>query len=451
MEVNTILNVEYKTSLIDDEFEKYMISHDEKAFSSKVSDLLRILSANKKSFYISIIHMINYGKEPFFGMRIFPDVGQMKSMMGQITRDYNPPSISDMVNRWRSIIDWTIEIDSRVFDRDFINFNPRELTAMLLHEIGHTIYSDKKIEMFSRIYRECRLRLSAEEKASAKGLYVLYLIPLTLICGMREWAVTSTDLREEIFADKSVQKMGYGEDLISAYGKIIKTCGSNGYRSAGQMENEVESSIQWCNLNMKDLSRRREKLKDELYMTGVKTSSKFIKDAIQNIMDSIGIMKKEKYTGNIVLEHSLMINFDDQDFRNDYQLLYDIKKFAALESFCSSQREMARRQIANEAFRKKKNDEIPSQLDVDTIFVEVDRIQNHADRRYVLDLIYNQEEKIQNFLDLCEENPDLKSRYYGKMQSMLKELESMRQAVLAKRSFDKQYKVFVKYPAGYEG
>ena len=88
---------------------------------------------------------------------------------------------------------------------------------------------------------------------------------------------------------------------------------------------------------------------------------------------------------------------------------------------------------------------------MDTIYVEVDRIQNHADRRYVLDLIYHQEEKIQNFLELCDVNPELKGKYHGKMQSMLKELESMRQAVLAKRNFDKQYKVFVKYPAGYEG
>ena len=62
-----------------------------------------------------------------------------------------------------------------------------------------------------------------------------------------------------------------------------------------------------------------------------------------------------------------------------------------------------------------------------------------------------QEEKIQKFMELCEYNNDLKKKYYGKMQSMLKELEDVRRGVLSKRNFDKNYKVFVKYPAGYEG
>ena len=95
--------------------------------------------------------------------------------------------------------------------------------------------------------------------------------------------------------------------------------------------------------------------------------------------------------------------------------------------------------------------EIPSQLDVDTLFVEVDRIENHADRRYVLDLIYYQEEKINHFMELCELNEALERKYKGKMQSMLRELQNMRNAVLAKRSFEKEYKVFVKCPVGYEG
>ena len=108
--------------------------------------------------------------------------------------------------------------------------------------------------------------------------------------------------------------------------------------------------------------------------------------------------------------------------------------------------------IAQEAmFRKKKKSIVPSQLDVDTIFVEVDRIQNHADRRYVLDLIYTQEEKITTFLEMYEKDEMMMNKHKTKMEGMLKQLASMRQCVLDKRSFDKQYKVFVKYPVGYEG
>jgi len=445
------VDVSKKVSLLDDEFANYMETLDETRFCKNVGSILGSLS-NGKLFKINIIYIRNYGQEPFFGMRIFPRRSAIMSYISSITRSSDEiKSLKNLCDRWKNITDWDIEIDSRIFDRNMINFNPQEMTAMLLHEIGHTVYSDKKIEMFCRVYRDCRLRLSSADKEGAKAVYTLYLIPLTLLCGMREWKVTSIDLREEMFADQSVQKLGYGEHLISAYSKIIKTCGSNGYQTETHMENELETSMDWCNLNVKDLARRKEKLKDELYSTGKHTYSIYIKEMIQDIMNKLEIRKIEKYTGNVVLESSLTIDFSDNEFLDTYRLYYDMKKFSNMERNWHSLRDCAQRAIATEAFGKKKKDEIPSQLDVDTIFVEVDRIQNHADRRYVLDLIYTQEEKIEHFLELCEYNNELKDKYYGKMQSMLKELESMRQAVLAKRNFDKQYRVFVKYPAGYEG
>ena len=128
-----------------------------------------------------------------------------------------------------------------------------------------------------------------------------------------------------------------------------------------------------------------------------------------------------------------------------------MKSFNSFQNRIQAVQNIAKAAIAEEAFGRNKKNEIPSQLDVDTISVEIDRMQNHADRRYLLDLIYHQEEKINHFLELCEMNKSLKSKYYDKMQSMLRELGSMRLIVLSKRSFDKQYKLFVRYPEGYEG
>lgn len=108
---------------------------------------------------------------------------------------------------------------------------------------------------------------------------------------------------------------------------------------------------------------------------------------------------------------------------------------------------------ANEGFLFKRGNklDVPTQYDVDSIYVEVDRITNHADRRYVLDLIYGVEDRIQNILDLCEIDSTIKSKYYSKMNNLLRQLSDLRRQVLNKRSFDKQYKLFVRYPSGYEG
>ena len=439
-------------SFIDEIYSSYLLNHDKKRFCSDLSSALNKLASNSNGksrlFEVYIVDSKLARREPFFGMRVFPDAEELEPTIKAIQDGCN-----SWLDGWRHISSWIIEIDSRVFDRMAINFNPKELTAMTLHEIGHTIYSDTKIERFYRAYQECKLHMSSSDKASAKTLYFLYQIPLLLVCGMRDWRLSRNDLREELFADTTVEKLGYGTFLVSAYQKIIKIYGNSGYTSDAKADAKVEHSIKWCNLNAHDLVHRKNKLKDELYQTGLTSNSSYIRKVISNIMKRFGIQAKDKYTGNIVIESALDIPYTE-DFVLNNDLQFNLKTIGTLENYINSLQASVENQIAIEAklFRKSKNGaEIPSQLDVDTIFVEVDRIENHADRRYVLDLIYHQEEKIEKFKELFPYNPELKSKYSGKMESMLKELESMRQAVLNKRNFNKDYKVFVKYPAGYEG
>lgn len=444
------MDVKQKVSMLDDIFSAYLLNHNEKTFCRDTTTVLNAFS--QKDFVINIIDESDEN-ESFFGMRIFPSDDYMIELCTQITSGKEAPSISSMIKRWKNIKSWVIEIDSRVFDRMIINFNPSELTAMLLHEIGHTVYSDRKMEMFARVYRECNVRMKMADKAAVKMLYFLYQIPLTVLCGFRNWEVTSIDLKEEIFADMSVQKLGYGEHLISAFEKIIKKCGnSTGYSS--KMEDSVEQSITWCNLNVADLEKRQQKIKDELYLTGKRTNSSFVRNIIKGIMDKLHIRKKERYTGNIVMESNISIDFSDSMFYNNNELVYDFGKINKLKNSIRVAKESVNNSIAQEALfgnKKNKKNEIPSQLDVDTIFVEIDRMENHADRRYVLDLIYHQEEKIENFKERFAYDKELKQKHARHMENMLSELESMRRTVLAKRNFDRDYKVFVRYPAGYEG
>ena len=454
------MDIAGKMTMLDDIFSSYLLKNStQREFCRDASNFLSGISAKSgrpKKISVSIVDNSKCEKEPFFGMRIFPETYEMDKLLNSMLNPENQTvSLKKIVDQWRVIPNWVMEIDSRVFERMSINFNPQELTAMALHEVGHTIYSDRKIEGFYRALRECQIRHDAARRASAKILYFLYMIPLTLACGMKNWSVTSEDLREEIFADQSVQKLGYSEHLISAYEKIIKSYGSSTVISRKENEDSIKSSVTWCELNLTDLVRRKNKLKDELYATGSSTNSSFIRTVVQKIMKALKIRASERYSGNVVMESLSLESFDDPTtFVNENCLEYDKIEFAkltnAIEAMIRSEKHSVA--VATEGFfRRNKKDEVPSQLDVDTIFVEVDRIENHADRRYVLDLIYNQEEKIERFKERFQYDDSLRRKYEHKMEAMLKELASMRQAVLDKRSFDKRYKVFVKCPAGYEG
>lgn len=439
-----------KIALIDDAFFNFLEDHDEKKCFSNISSVLKAFSKDK-AYRIYVVECNSMKKDPFFGMRCFPEQGPALDMLRDMVN--HDRSLKDLIDRWRTIRNWEIEIDSRVFDRDIINFNPQELTAMLLHEIGHVIYSDRPAEAFYRAYKEAYIRANTEEKARYKALYRLYMIPLYIACGFRDWKVDSYDLREEIFADNSVKKLGYGDHLISAYQKIIRHFGSGGFLSAKKEDDEITNSFMFCNQNIIDLEKRKEQLKDELYYIGIRNKGIWIRNVISNIIKELGILKKDRYYGSVTMEALSYDDYDNKNFMLENKLIFDLKGSCAIESAIRMAEGRARvDKIAQESmFRKKKKSVVPSQLDVDTIFVEVDRIQNHADRRYVLDLIYHQEEKITTFLEMFENDSMMMNKYKTKMEGMLKQLASMRQSVLDKRSFDKQYKVFVKYPVGYEG
>lgn len=407
------------------------------------------LSATKvydkeKHFEISIVDNSKKA-EPFFGFRVFPVIADMEKLLTDATVEVK--SIHEIINMWREIKNWYIEIDSTVFDRTAINFNPKELTALLLHEIGHTVFSDTAIERFYRAYKEAYVEMKSADRASIRALYVLYMIPLSIACSTRSWTNGKNEIKEEEYADKIlVEKLGYTESLISAITKIIEAYGnSNVNITENEKESEVESSIRWANININDLVTRRKHLKDDLFYRAIRTNSNFFKAVALKIMNKLGVELQENYTGNIM--ESCMESLCDPETVKKYTPVYNVIKNGETEKAIMFYQSAS----AMESLHKVKPPEIPSQFDVDQIQIECDRIQNHSDRIYVLDLIYDELDQITRYREYIGDDKTLISRYEHKFASMEKQLDEIRKKVLEKRNFDKDYKVFVKYPQGYEG
>ena len=436
--------------LIENTFSDYMIGKiNEKAFLSKLETALDNLPFNsEKSFSINISKNKSMGKD-FFGFNVFPEIDKLEDICNKIAND--DVKFKDIVKRWRSIKEWEIVIDSLVFDRSFIAFNPKELTAMLLHEIGHVTQSDEPIEQFYRAYLESKSRLKNADKVSKKVLYILYTIPLAVACTSRRWVNDKNEIKLEISADKSLIETGYAEHLINAFDKIIKASGSIN-RSEDMNYKEIESNVEWANMNIVDVIKRRDKLKDSLYYKAIQTNSGYIQALCTRILNFLGVRMRERYTGAVA--ESCMLNelINGEITLETHVPFYDIKKFGQIEARII--REQNALEVANEAFfNKRKNSKvnIPDEYDLDRIFVAIDDIQNNYDKVYVLDLIYEQIEKLNDFEEAISMDETKSKKWAPKIEEMRQRLATLRKTVLSKNIAKKEYKVFVKYPEGYEG
>ena len=436
--------------LIENTFSDYMIGKiDEKAFLSKLETALDNLPFNsEKSFSVNISKNKSMGKD-FFGFNVFPEIDKLEDICNKIAND--DVKFKDIVKRWRSIKEWEIVIDSLVFDRSFIAFNPKELTAMLLHEIGHVTQSDEPIEQFYRAYLESKSRLKNADKVSKKVLYILYTIPLAVACTSRRWVNDKNEIKLEISADKSLIETGYAEHLINAFDKIIKASGSIN-RSEDMNYREIESNVEWANMNIVDVIKRRDKLKDSLYYKAIQTNSGYIQALCARILNFLGVRMRERYTGAVA--ESCMLNelINGEITLETHVPFYDIKKFGQIEARIV--REQNALEVANEAFfnkRKKSKVNIPDEYDLDRIFVAIDDIQNNYDKVYVLDLIYEQIEKLNDFEEAISMDETKSKKWAPKIEEMRQRLATLRKTVLSKNIAKKEYKVFVKYPEGYEG
>lgn len=414
-------------------------------FCKRLSTIMGALPLDngKKHFDVNIVN--DRGTENFFGMRIFATINEFDKFVESTAE--RRISFNTLLDKWKEIPNWYMEIDANIFDRNMINLTPKELTAMTIHEIGHVIYSSKPVERYYRAYREANAKLRSTERPTTKVLYTLYTIPLALACMQRDWVNGKNEINVEYFADNYLKDFGYADAMVSALNKIIRASGSIN-TSEVQKEHEIAASVEWCNVNIIDLEKRQRNLKDELFQKSLRTSSPFFKTLCLKNLKTLGTKLRERYSGAVV---EMTIQHLQPGMFVAYESYIDPLESADLLRRYNYFKKGAQMDVATETSSAKLKKMIPDEYDIDRIAIEIDRIDNHHDRVYVLDLIYRQEEKITNFEEIMDRSSDLKRKYSEKMKAMHRQLDDMRKTVLSKKSFNKDYKFFVKYPDGYEG
>lgn len=446
---------------IEKAFTDYLAGRsNESRLQLSLSKLLTALEVRGGSDMHFDIWITSKHKQPSFFMCVTPEDSKLEYIAKSLGNCED--SMEKLVDHWNRIDHWVVEIEAEILNPREINFTAKELTAMLLHEVGHVIYSNSVPERIYNSFQMAKMRMLKLKDYKKVTLFYRFLtVPINMAC-----AVTSTVVKRgtklEFEADAYVMQYGneYAQALVSALDKVVRTYGTSTVHDEAYNQKMLNQELDWALLSIKEAIARSGKIKNELAFRAARAERRTMKALCIRIMDAFGVSFKDSYT-NAPIEMA-MESFDNV-FQGGVQLPPTVALEYAVGSFFGTTLNAIKAIDASddmkaiEAFLMKKKGNknlkslLPAQYDIDAIQIEIDRIKTHQDRIFVLDLIYNKMEDLTVLKEAMEHDANLKRKYEVDVDRMLARLATMRDSVLKKNNLDKKYKLWVQVPAGYEG
>ena len=198
------INTKYDFSRIEnllykmDEFHSYT---DLQAFSKELNKFFKEIPCKK------VIYTLNTDKL-FFGMRVYANFSNADTVA--ILGDGDTPTPQS----------YYLEFDSKLFD-PMLGLDRKELTAILLHEVGHIVYDSTTVDEMRKYinvyFADSETSFNYNNISSSYNNILSYAIKDSV---MKIGSIFSKIGDDEIIADSFVVSCGYGPDLESAMKKI---------------------------------------------------------------------------------------------------------------------------------------------------------------------------------------------------------------------------------------
>lgn len=203
----------------------------------------------------------------FFGMCVMP-----------LLKDSDIDNIMSGDSHKVKVDKYYLEIDSKILD---INLSNKELTACLLHEVGHIVNDTSGTE---KIKNAISVYLANKQKNVAygdldKNREIFRLGVSTAISKI--YSLFSRD-DDELIADSFVVACGYGEELSSAYRTIIA--------QTGKLSKNVKNKLvvlQWSLSLLSNMKLSRIPAIDSLRFSEKVEPSKLVKNSIKHTIQSL--------------------------------------------------------------------------------------------------------------------------------------------------------------------
>lgn len=391
----------------------------------EVSKNIRLIqSAVKREFGITIELSIIQNKKRFFGMCVYPCPEEINKLTELLLSPHVNIATVEKIHR-DFVMNGThiVEVDSILLYDHNINASAGEITAVLLHEIGHILTSNSMVCRYERAKEYMTMKSGSIIKLVRGTEFVKKVFNIATLQIFSNHF--NAQLAKERKADELAFKCGYGEELANVLGKLI----ANGHgervkRSEKDMDKDVEITIDWLIVNVKELKFRKDRLHKSIKVLKMTTPSIYLKDQLDKIHSSV--------------------------FKNDKKEL--VEKVAVInEAFLISNMNCKKVKAPSGALDKSGRIVKLHPRDLDIYRAELERVDTVDDKIFLLERLYDLLDVAEYAKYMSINEPRRVMQSEQTIDMYINQVHDIINEVNKKKITKTKYGLFIKYPADYEG
>lgn len=392
----------------------------------EVSKNIKLIeNAIKREFDIKLEISIIDNKKQFFGMCVYPSPDEI-NMLTKMLLDTNVKmaDVEKVHIEFMTKGNHIVEIDSMLLYDHNLNASPGEVTAILLHEIGHIIASNSIVCRFERAKEYITIKF---DNKTRKLVPILPFIKNVFnIATLQIFSNHfNAQLAKERKADELAFKEGYGEELSNILGKLIANGkGDRVKRSQKDMDKDIEITIDWLIVNIKELQYRKDRLNKSIKMLKLSTPSIFLADQLDKIHHAV--------------------------FKDDHKEM--VEKAAVInEAFILSNINNKKCKAPSGALDSSGRVRKLHPRDLDIYRAELERVDTVDDKIFLLERLYDLLDVAEYARQMAIDEPRRVMQSEQTINMYINQLHEIIAEVNKKRITKTKYGLFIKYPADYEG
>lgn len=414
-----------KCGAIDTAFAVLKTDANNSAALSKIKETIED-SFKGYTFDIRVINTSQNTKTEFFLMSVYPEISTIDKIVSAILSNKEDSVIKKL---WESNKKWTIEIDDKLLTGTYINCTDKELTAMLIHELGHVIYSNSLPTKISTIFRYEVTKASFVNKALVRGdkiFRTILSLPILDAC-VSDNKRDLKSIKEEIKADSFVKKIGYTKELESVLTKLINC---KNIRYTASMTDKIYNSTDFSMKTIDDFMHRRDVIaKNNLISLKESCESEYISDIINNFIESV--FEDSESSNSIINGRKLEYMHERADKA--------IEEDCFMEFFLFGGKQLKR----------------IDPNDLDYAEIKIQGIKNESDKMMIVSYINSKIDLVDYYISIME-NPKLSKKYIiphslDNLYGYKKRLITMRENALKFKIPARNKNILVTWPKVYEG
>nr|DAF63256.1 MAG TPA: peptidase [Myoviridae sp. ctXXl13] len=393
------------------------------SYSSEISNIENILKREIGNNYH--IRLLDYEKTTMLRyMNISPDKNGIDMIIDAIVASNKR---KDIYKIWKNIDNWYVNIDIRILTTKM--FTPRQLTAMLLHEIGHSLETNTFV--IDRVIDNVQWQLAQKNigiKAVFNETMMKYMLRIPIIRAIKASKLSKQDYINEIGADYFAVSHGYAKELKEVFDIIVNQKTSIYQAMKNRMkEYDKVDDLHYYDGIIDSLRKRKSNIaRQQLKLMIIDKPVDYLNDIYNDTYDKL-------FKTNPMKSES--VNFDNlmESVINAYDNAYYTEAFSIFKK------------------KLKKIDKFTP----DYIRIRMGDMKTNDDKLLLISYIHSKIDIIDFYLDILKD-PELSKKYIvpnstNELNNMRKDLERSRELILKQKIEPIRYGLDIVYPKGYEG